>query len=418
MARKVRNSKLESRSSRLKLEIRRKPYTGPSLARGVMLLYRRNKTNGTWVVKASDGHGSYWTKAFAVADDYDDADGKSVLTFFEAQDRAKGLVRGDGSADSAPITVDGALTKYRKDLEARGANAYNAEHPRVHLTSTLLAKPVALLTSDELKTWRDGLLGKIEPQTVNRICKSFCAALELAAKADKRIQNRDAWKLGLSALPVNKEIARNVVISDAKVSAFVAEAHARDAKLGLLVDVLAVTGARPSQVVRLRVADLLDHPTAPTLHMPKSAKGGGRNRSERRFERYHVPITPALTAKLLRAAAGRPADARLLLRSNGLPWNDDPNKDYCQDVREIVKAIGLDPEEVTMYAMRHSSIVRLLLKNVPIRLVASLHNTSVPVIERHYSVHISRFGDEHLRKALLNHGEPVPVAGNVVALTR
>jgi hypothetical protein len=88
------------------------------------------------------------------------------------------------------------------------------------------------------------------------------------------------------------------------------------------------------------------------------------------FERYHVPITPALTAKLLRAAAGRPADARLLLRSNGLPWNDDPNKDYCQDVREIVKAIGLDPDEVTMYAMRHSSIVRLLLKNVPIRLNA------------------------------------------------
>jgi hypothetical protein len=55
MARKVRNSLLESRSARLKLKVRRKPYTGPSLARGVMLLYRRNRTNGTWVVKASNG---------------------------------------------------------------------------------------------------------------------------------------------------------------------------------------------------------------------------------------------------------------------------------------------------------------------------------------------------------------------------
>jgi hypothetical protein len=41
------------------------------------------------VLKASDGHGSYWTKAFAVADDYDDADGKNVLDFFQAQGVAK-----------------------------------------------------------------------------------------------------------------------------------------------------------------------------------------------------------------------------------------------------------------------------------------------------------------------------------------
>ena len=36
--------------------------------------------------------------------------------------------------------------------------------------------------------------------------------------------------------------------------------------------------------------------------------------------------------------------------------------------------IEADPE-ATMYALRHSSIVRMLKANVPIRLVASLHNT-------------------------------------------
>src|SRR5450755_2204701 len=74
MTRKVRHSSLESRSARLKLKVRRKPYVGPSLARGISLLYRRNKTNGSWVIKASDGHGGYWTKAFAEADDFDTAD--------------------------------------------------------------------------------------------------------------------------------------------------------------------------------------------------------------------------------------------------------------------------------------------------------------------------------------------------------
>ena len=49
MARKVSFSALESRTARLRLKVRRRPYSGPSLARGVVLLYRRNKTNGTWV---------------------------------------------------------------------------------------------------------------------------------------------------------------------------------------------------------------------------------------------------------------------------------------------------------------------------------------------------------------------------------
>ena len=83
-------------------------------------MYRRNKTNGTWVLKASDGHGAYWTKGFALADDFEDADAKNVLTFYQAQDQAKKLARGeDGGADSAPITVDGALTAYKADLDAR-----------------------------------------------------------------------------------------------------------------------------------------------------------------------------------------------------------------------------------------------------------------------------------------------------------
>src|SRR6202171_5469383 len=133
MARKVRHSSLETRTARLKLAVRRKPYSGPSLARGVAPLYRRNKTNGSWVLKASDGHGKYWTKAIAEADDHDESNGKAVLNFFEAQDQAKKLARGDdGSNGTAPITVDGALTAYKTDLEARSANPYNAEWPRVH----------------------------------------------------------------------------------------------------------------------------------------------------------------------------------------------------------------------------------------------------------------------------------------------
>jgi hypothetical protein len=69
-----------------------------------------------------------------------------------------------------------------------------------------------------------------------------------------------------------------------------------------------------------------------------------------------------------------------------------------------------------MYALRHSSIVRMLLQNIPIRLVASLHNTSTTMIERTYSRFITEHSDDISRGALLQH-EP-PSGENVVALTR
>jgi integrase len=378
-------------------------------------MYRRNKTKGSWVLKASDGHGAYWTKAFALADDYEDADAESVLTFYQAQDQAKKLARrADAGADRAPVTVDGALKAYRRDLEAREANPYNADWPRLHLTSVLLSKPVALLTNAELKKWRDELLGTMAPATINRLCRCLCAALEQAAQSDKRIQNRDAWEAGLAGLP-NAQQARNVVLPDDKVLAFVAAAYALDRQLGLLTDTLAITGTRPSQAVRLRVEDLHDPPLRPKLMMPKSAKGGGRNRSAKKVERYSVPITRTLALRLKAVAKGRAGDAPLLLQSDGRPWDANPGQNYHRQIDNIVTGIGLDPAEVTMYCLRHSSIVRMLLRNVPIRLVASLHNTSIATIERHYSKYITEhFIDDITRIGLLSD----PCAGKGASLAR
>lgn len=340
-----------------------------------------------------------------------------MLTFYDAQDAAKKLARGgDGSSDSAPVTVDGALKAYKGDLIARNANPYNAEHPRVHLTSALLAKPVALLTATELKKWRDGLFGTMSPATINRLGRCLCAALSLAALHDDRVKNRDAWEIGLADLPDAQE-ARNVVLSDDQVHEFVATAYALDYQFGLLIDTLAVTGARPSQVVRLRVEDLHAHPLRPTLMMPKSAKGGGRNRSAKRTERYSVPITPALSRKLKAASTGRADDEPLLLQSNGSPWEKHPGQYHHRQISKAVTTAGLDPADVTMYALRHSNIVRMLLRNVPIRLVASLHNTSVAMIEKHYSKYITEHSlDDIARLGLLP--EPGPAPGNVVALGR
>jgi integrase len=176
---------------------------------------------------------------------------------------------------------------------------------------------------------------------------------------------------------------------------------------------LAVTGARPSQAVRLRVEDLHDHPVRPKLMMPKSAKGGDRNRSAKKTERYSVPITVQLAARLREAARARPDYAPLLLQGDGSPWPDNPGASYHREVKKIVADAGADPD-ATMYALRHSSIVRMLLKNVPIKLVASLHNTSTKMVEKHYAKYITEHSDDVSRHALLQ--PESPVGENVVAL--
>jgi len=406
MARRPRSSSLETRTNRLKLPVRKKPHHFTTIAPGIALAYRRCKGAGRWVVRVADGHGGNWTKGFAVADDHEEANGNHVLTFWQAQDRARSLARGNVD-DGRPITVLEALDAYALDLKARGGLVANAFRVRRHLPPSLAAKAVALLTSRELQRLRDGLVHKIKPASVNRLFRALKAAFNLAAKHDPRITNAHAWKVGLAALP-DAHRARNTILTDEAVRALVAAAHAEDHALGLLVEVGAVTGARPSQLARLEVGDLqLDHADGPRLLMPSSRKGRG----QKRIDRNPIPIPPSLAARLRQAAAEREASAPLLPKADGGLW---AHADHRRPFQRAVARAKLAPD-TTFYALRHSSIVRALLARVPVRLVAVAHDTSVPMIERSYSAHIGDHADAVLRRAQLD--TSAPTTGKVVTLT-
>lgn len=187
----------------------------------------------------------------------------------------------------------------------------------------------------------------------------------------------------------------------------ISAAYAVSREFGLLVEVAAVTGARISQLARLEVGDLQGDRSDPRLMMPSARKG----RSRKRIERRPVPIPTNLAMVLKQAGAGRPGEAPLLTKPSGELWR---HSDHRHPFERAVTRAGLDPAEVTIYALRHSSIVRQLLANTPIRVVATLHDTSVVMIERTYSKFITDHSDALSRRALLDTTRPI--GENVVAL--
>ena len=83
--------------------------------------------------------------------------------------------------------------------------------------------------------------------------------------------------------------------------------------------------------------------------------------------------------------------------------------------RSVAERAGFDPDVITSYALRHSSICRALLHGVPVSVVAKLHDTSSDEIEAHYAAYILDVaGDVLSRKGLLR--PKAPTAENVVTL--
>jgi integrase len=410
----LRATSLESATARLRLSPRPKPYF-TLVSPNVSLGYRRKQIGpGSWSVRCTE-NGSDWVKKVGVADDHEPSDGTHIFDYWGAVQLARQIARrqpGDSEDDSRPLTVAEALDQYENDLKSRGRSPTNAARVRKHLPGALATKPVQLLTMRDLRSWRDGLVAKGMPAaTINRTRAGLRAALELSATLDHRIANRDVFRLALKGLPGGKN-ARRIVLPDAEVLRIVKAAHQEDEAFGVLVQVLAETGARVSQVARLRCVDLQADRPDPRLMVSPSYKGRG----EKQVERIPVPITASLALVLKQVKGDRPDDARLLLKSDGTAWQEINRCDHGLVFRAAVERTGLDPEKVTSYALRHSSICRALLKGVPVSVVARLHDTSSREIEAHYANYIADFADEVARRGLLQ-AEP-PVGDNVVALVR
>ncbi len=395
--------------------------------------YRRTvRRSGAWLVRWRAGKG-YKQEPIGTADDAMRPDGREVFSYAHAEVEARRIVsvRREEAARAAEgpalpdITVAIAVTEYIAHRQA-GERERRGHRPRSYDASSRLGlhvtdDPIAAvkliaLRKDDLRQWRARMTAKkLAASSVTRTANDLRAALNLAADMHSaRLPGTVLLeiKAGFKTKAAAAAPARMAVLRDGEVLAIIAAArevdHETDQNGDLLamVSLLAATGARWDQIARLKVEDV--NLRAGRLSIPVSDKGRGT----KLVSHITIPILPDVVA-LLRPRASKRASTAPLLERDRLkqvafaewvkdrrgPWG--AASDLARPWRVILARAGL-PSDVVPYSLRHSSIVRMLRQNVPVSLVAKLHDTSVEIIERHYGKFIASALDDIAAAAMLS----------------
>lgn len=402
MSKTVRERKLDSPAARAKLKASGKPYWR-AIDVGLHLGYRKGAHGGRWVLRRYLGRETYSVETIATADDHQDADGQAILSFYQAQGKIREIAkryRTHAAGAATPVVRD-AVAAYLQTRPSRDQHLRLARHV---LADEIAGKPLASLTESALGAWRDRRPKDLALATVRRITTDLQAALNFSARNRRKDLPADfaaVIRQGLAGhAPVGSGARPAQVLPDADIRRLIGAAWQVDAAdgwggdLARLVLVLAATGARFSQIVRMTVADV----QAKRLMVPVSHKGRGTKTTAR----IAVRVGDDVVAALAPAVSGRAGHEILLTRPHwagpGRKPVEEPSPwqwatELSRPWGKIRQLVGM-PAEIIPYALRHSSIVRGLRAGLPVRLVAALHDTSAAMIERHYSAYIVDAMDE------------------------
>lgn len=388
--------------------------------------YRNGPQGGRWLVRwFEQGH---YRKA--VLGPADDIIMEGNISFDAAVKRAAEHVVAvkRGARFKATITVKEAMDAYMavrdKRASAQAGRAVKSDaHSRLNrhfLSDIALAKlPLRSLTEEQLAKWRKRLPATLKATTRQRLLSDVKAALNMAWREHRKslppeFAHTISFGLSTADEPDDDEpVAReNQILTDDQVRSIIKEAQSFDEEgdFARMVMLLAATGARFSQVRRLQVRDV--QLAQARIMMPTSRKG----RSRRKAEYTPIQIGRDVIEALAPVIVGRQPGDPLLQRwrhvqTGSLEWKRTEYRQW-QSSSEMLRPWHMICEKLELadtvpYALRHSSIVRGLRAGLPIRLVASNHDTSVQMIERHYARYIADGLEELSAKAVIPLLHPV-----------
>lgn len=416
---------IDTAAKRARLPVRKNPFwTNIAGGRGgVSLGYRRIEgAPGSWVAKIVVT-GKRVEERLGAADDAEATAPalpyrQAVAAALEwARWKQTALAEATKAAQPGKLTVRDAVDAYvaaRLDRAPRAGAITRGRLTNYVLSDGAFARlALAKLRATDIEAWRARLPKQLAATTENRILNDLRAALNAACERHRRTLPpllRDEIRVGTRARSAASN-ARKQILADADVRAIVDAAFTvdPDGDFGRLVMLAAATGARFCQLAAMRVEHVQDE--LGRVLVPTASKG----RAARPKPPIAVPLAPDILDRLAPAFERRPAKESLLerwayRRTGPFQWAKERRRPWraAYEIEKLWRAAltrAGAPERIVMYALRHSSIVRGLRAGLPIRLVAASHDTSVEMIEAHYSAFIVDATEDLARRAALSFAE-------------
>jgi len=396
MPRQVRNAKLDTRSARAKLPVRKAPYwTG--ITRGCALGYRKGRKGGMWLAKYVQGKAkARQEEKIGPADDVMDADGATALSFAQAQEQAREFfsragkeAAGEPTADG-PYTVSDAAKDYLEWFRAHRKSIRETEYAiNGHVLPALGALEVGKLTTGRLRAWQNQMVasparlrtrrGKAQqyrdatddPDSIrrrrasaNRVLTVLKAILNHAWHEGK-IASDEAWR---RVKPFGSADAPKVrYLTEAEITRLV---NACESDFRQLVRAALLTGCRYGELAAMRCADFT--PDTGMVYVRPGKGGKGR----------HVTLSEEGQAFYTEATAGRPGDALVFLRTDGEPWG---KSHQARPIAEACERASISPP-ASFHVLRHTHASHLAMRGVPLMVIAhQLGHSDTRMAERHYT---------------------------------
>ena len=427
MTRTIRDGNLGTRSGRADLKASPPNPYWLVMAPGQAIGYNKPKKGaGTWRARLYLRESrSFKMKALGTADDYQDADGTTILDFKQAQDAADAWfkecaneaarVAGGEPAQVGPYTVTDAMKDYFQDGKRRGVKGLHRDKARAALwiEAQLGALEVAKLTRWRLESWLAEMADsarrvrarkapvkprnfktprapKPEPlpsappatddekrarrDSANRVLTILKAALNHALDRRRVMCTGEAWREAKPYRGTTKARVRFLSVEDQ-----VRLVNACPADYRRLVKGALYTGGRYGELARATVQDF--EPTGGTLFLIGKGTGEGKPR--------RVVLTEEGQAFFQELTAGRPAGelifqrdkvTRRKLKGAGTGW---AHGDQSRFMAEACTTAGLDP--LAFHELRHSYASLLVNAGCPLVYVAAqLGHTDTRMVEKHY----------------------------------
>jgi integrase len=393
---------MDTRSARSGLAARREPYWHV-ISKGAAIGYRRGANGGNWIarLRGDDGRQNY--HSIGAADDLRDADGLTVFSFAQAQERARAWfaskareLAGHAEPPQEPYTVAMAVADYLAARERRGSkgvakDSYAAES---RIVPTLGKLEISKLTSRKVHDWLESLARapklvrrsklatrqttvefdasdddavRARRSTANRLLTVLKAGLNHAFR-EGRVSADEPWRKVKPFREADAALVRYLSADECRRIVNACSSDFRAIVRGALA-----TGCRYGELTRMVASDFNAEAGTVTVRLSKAGKG------------RHVALANEGRALFASLAAGRSGRDLIFARADGKAWGPSHQQRPLTNASRIAK---VDPA-ATFHVLRHTYGSSLAMRGVPMGVIAAqLGHADTRMTEKHYA-HLS-----------------------------